>query len=422
MMTNHLDHLSPVWTHLTQIRPEKAKGIYLYDADGTCYIDFTSGIGVTNTGHCHPKIVKAIQEQAEVLIFGQMNIVVPAITVALADALNEVAPAAIDTFFFSNSGAEAVEASVKLARHATQKRNIIVFQGSFHGRTAQTMAMTTSKTIYRHKYQPLPAGVFVAPFPYSYYYGWDDEQTTEFCLQQLDYLLHGQTPPEETAAMIIEPVMGEGGYIPAPAGFLQALRVLCQEHDILFIADEVQSGFGRTGKFFAFEHAGIEPDIIVMAKGLGSGLPISGIASRRELMERWTPGSHGGTYGGGSAIASAAALATVNTIQGERLTENAAHMGTRLITRLRKLQDKYPIIGDVRGLGLMVATEFTKEGQPDKTTTKAVANACLAHNLILLTCGTYENVIRWIPPLVVTAGQIDEALGIFEGALEEVIG
>ncbi len=422
MNTNNLDHLSPVWTHFTHIQPERAKGIYLYDSVGNRYTDFTCGIGVTNTGHCHPRVVQAIQEQTEKLIFGQMNIVIPPVSVALTEALNEITPPTIDTFFLSNSGAEAVEASVKLARHATGKRNIIVFQGSFHGRTAQTMAMTTSKYIYRHDYQPLPSGIFVAPYPYSYFYRWDEEKTTEFCMRQLDLLLHGQTTPEDTAAIIIEPLLGEGGYVPAPLGFLQKLRELCIGNDILFIADEVQSGFGRTGEFFAYEHASIEPDIIVMAKGMGSGLPISGIASRRELMAKWKPGSHGGTYGGGSAIASAAALATIQTIEEEKLVENAAKRGEQLRDGLSELQSNFPVIGDVRGLGLMVATEFSKDGQPDDNTAKAIQQACLARNLLLLTCGTYENIIRWIPPLIVSDEQIEDALGIFAKALEEVTG
>ncbi len=415
-----LQHLSPVWTHLTQIQPARAAGIYVYDAAGQEHIDFTSGIGVTNTGHCHPQVVQAIQDQADDLLFAQINIFIPPATVALADKLVDLTPESIDSFFFSNSGAEAVEGSVKLARHATGKQNIIVFQGSFHGRTAQTMAMTTSKYIYRHQYQPLPAGVFVTPFPYAYFYGWDEETTTEFCLQQLDMLLHGQSKSNETAAIVIEPVLGEGGYVPVPAGFMQELRRICTENEILLIVDEVQSGMGRTGKLFAFEHAGIEPDVIIMAKGLGSGLPISGIASRRELMEKWIPGTHGGTYGGGSAIASAAALATLDVIQSEKLPQNAANMGAHLMVGLRKLQAEYPVIGDVRGQGLMVGTEFTRDGKPDKETTKAVHRACLQRNLLLLTCGTYENVIRWIPPLIVTEDQIDSALDIFKDALREV--
>jgi len=266
----------------------------------------------------------------------------------------------------------------------------------------------------------LPAGIFVTPFPYAYFYGWDEEETTEFCLKQLDFLLHGQTPPDETAAIIIEPVLGEGGYIPVPDGFMQELRKLCIEKDILLIVDEVQSGFGRTGKFFGFEHAGIVPDIIVMAKGLGSGLPISGIASRKELMDKWEPGSHGGTYGGGSPIISAAALATVQTLQEENLIGNAAEMGERLMTGLRKLQNQYPHIGDVRGRGLMIGVEITVNGAADKTLTDTIQKACIARDLLLLTCGTYGNVIRWIPPLIVTAEQIDEALVVFENALVEV--
>ncbi|MBC8505966.1 MAG: aminotransferase class III-fold pyridoxal phosphate-dependent enzyme [Anaerolineales bacterium] len=417
-MTKNTDLLSPVWTHLTQIEPVRAEGIYLYDADDRRYTDFTCGIGVTNTGHCHPKVVKAIQDQAEKLIFGQMNIVIPPASVALAKALKEFTPPSLDTFFFSNSGAEAVEASVKLARHATKRQNIVVFQGSFHGRTAQTMAMTTSKYIYRYNYQPLPGGIFVAPFPYSYFYGWDEETTTEFCLRELDRLFHSQTLPEETAAVIIEPVLGEGGYVPAPAGFMQELRTLCTENGILLICDEVQSGFGRTGKFFGYEHAGIEPDIIVMAKGLGSGLPISGIAASRDLMRKWKPGSHGGTYGGGSAIASAAALATVQVIQEEDLVVNSARMGDHLLEGLRDLQSKYPVIGDVRGLGLMVATEFTtKDGEPAAGAARAAQKACLEQDLLLLSCGTYENVIRWIPPLIVSEQQIDIAIEIFSKAM-----
>ena len=414
-MATSIDLLSPVWTHLTQIQPVKAEGIYLYDADGCRYIDFTCGIGVTGTGHCHPKVVEAIRQQAGRLIFGQMNIVVPPAVLELAESLNELTPEAIDCYFFSNSGAEAVEASVKLARHASGKRNIIVFQGSFHGRTAQTMAMTTSKTIYRLDYQPLPGGVFVAPYPYAYFYGWDEEETTSFCMKQLDLLLHSQTPAQETAAVIIEPVLGEGGYVPAPVGFLQELRELCTKNNILFIADEVQSGCGRTGKFFACEHAGIEPDIICMAKGLGSGVPISGIAASRKLMEKWVPGSHGGTYGGGSAISAAAAVATLKVIKDEKLVDNAARRGEQLMDGLGRLQKSHSLIGDVRGRGLMVATEFKS-----KEAAKSIQQACLEQKLLLLTCGTYENVIRWIPPLVVSHPQIEEALEIFSAAVKEL--
>lgn len=420
-MHTGIELLSPVWTHLTQIQPTHAEGIYFYDAEGRRWMDFTSGIGVTNTGHCHPRVVEAIQAQAESLIFGQMNIVISPVFLELAERLNQITPPALDKFFFSNSGAEAVEAGVKLARAATGRRNIIVFEGSFHGRTAQTMAMTTSKYIYRYNYQPLPSGVFVAPYPYGFRYGWDDAQATGFCLRQLDLLFHGQSAPDETAAIVIEPVLGEGGYVPAPPAFLQGLRALCDEHGILLVLDEVQSGFGRTGKFFCFEHAGVEPDVLLMAKGMGSGLPISAIASRAELMAKWRPGTHGGTYGGGSAISAAAACATIDALRDEQLVENAARLGAELMSGLRELQSEYPVIGDVRGLGLMVATEFTTpNGAPDPATAAAVQKACIERNLLLLTCGSYGNVIRWIPPLVVTASQIDEALGIFHEALRSL--
>ncbi len=420
MSQENLDLLSPVWSHLTTIQPERGEGIYLYEADGTRYTDFTSGIGVTNTGHCHPRVVKAIQEQAAKLIQGQINVVIAPSTVKLAETLKTVTPPEINCFFFSNSGAEATEGAVKLARQATKRTNIITFQGSFHGRTAQTMAMTNSKTGYRASYQPLPSGVFVAPFPYAYHYGWDEDTAIDFCLRELDLLFKTQSAPEETAAMVIEPELGEGGYVPAPARFLQALREVCTKYGILFIADEVQTGFGRTGKFWGYEHAGIVPDIIIMAKGLGSGFPISGIAASRELMSKWPVGSHGGTYGGG-ALATATAVASVETIRDEKLADNAAAMGERLMDGLVELQGRYPVIGDVRGRGLMVATEFTSNGQPDKNITKAVQKNCLDRKLLLLTCGSYENVIRWIPPLVVNEQQIDEALTTFEDALQVAI-
>jgi len=417
MSESSLSHLSPVWTHLSGVVVDRAEGATVYTSDGRRYLDFTSGIGVTNTGHCHPRVVAAVQAQAAKVIHAQINIYYHRPILELIEALQPVVPAGLDRFFFSNSGAEAVEASIKLARQATGKPNIIVFQGSFHGRTVATMSCTTSKTIYRLRYQPLMPGVFVAPYPYAYYYGWEAEETSRWCLKQLRHLLASQTDPSETAAILVEPVLGEGGYVPPPPSFLPGVRRICDEHDILLIADEVQSGFGRTGRFFAVEHFEVTPDIMVMAKGLGSGFPISGIAARQELMDRWVPGSHGGTYGG-NAVCCAAAAATVRVIEEEGLVENAARMGERLLDGLHELQSRHPAIGDVRGLGLMVGTEFTTaDGEPDKPTAKAVQQRCLDRGLFLLTCGCYDNVIRWIPPLVVDAEQIEQALGIFAQAL-----
>jgi 4-aminobutyrate aminotransferase len=349
----------------------------------------------------------------------QVNCYFHAPLVSLSQKLNEVTPANIDTFFFSNSGAEAVEGAVKLARHYTKRTNVIVFQGSFHGRTAQTMAMTTAKTVYRVNYQPLPGGVFVAPFPYGYRYGLNDEAVSQWALRELDLILHTQSAPEETAAIVIEPVLGEGGYVPAPPQFLQGLREVCDEHGILLVMDEVQSGFGRTGKFFAHEYAGIKTDVMVMAKGLGSGFPISAIGASQAVMSQWQTGTHGGTYGG-NAMGCVAAEATIKVLQEEGLLENATERGAQLQDGLTELQGRFPVMGDVRGLGLMVGCEFTnpKSGQPDADITKKVVGHALDEgNLILLTCGMYGNTIRWIPPLVVSEAQINEGLEIFERAL-----
>jgi len=413
-------HLSPVWYRYTDILAEQAEGAYIYGADGRRYLDFTTGIAVTSTGHCHPRVVEAIKAQAEKLLHGQANIVYHRPMLRLVEELLEVVPQGLDGFFFSNSGAEAVEAAVKLARQATGRPNLIVFQGSFHGRTVGTMSLTTSKIIYRAGYQPLMAGVFVAPYPYAYRYGWEGEACARWCLEELEYLLVTQTAPEETAAILVEPVLGEGGYVVPPSSFLPGLRRLCDKYDILLIADEIQSGFGRTGRFFAIEHWEVVPDILVMAKGMASGFPLSGIAAPLTLMERWTPGSHGGTYGG-NAVACAAAVATIQVIHEERLVENAARQGELLLSLLRPLKDRFEGIGDVRGLGLMAACEFTAaNGRPDKAAAKAIVNNCLGNGLLLLTCGPYDNTIRWIPPLIVSAEQIEEAVGIFEEALESM--
>jgi 4-aminobutyrate aminotransferase len=416
-MTLDTQHISPVWSRITNIVADYGEGAYIVDVDGNRYLDFTCGIGVTNTGHCHPRVVAAAREQVGKLIHAQVNIIYHQPLFRLVEALREVVPPALDSFFFSNSGAEALEGAVKLARHATGRPNVVVFQGSFHGRTNLTMAMTTSKTAYRVNYQPLAAGVFVAPYPYAYRYGWDPEETSRWCLKELRHLLASQTAPVETAAIIVEPVLGEGGYVVPPASFLAGLRQICDEHGILLVADEVQSGFGRTGKFFAIEHFGIIPDVMTMAKGLASGFPLSAIVAPRALMERWIPGSHGGTYGG-NAVACAAAEATVRVIQ-DGLVDNAAQMGELLVAGLHEIQGRFPVMGDVRGLGLMVGAELTYPGgAPAADLVKKVIAHCQEEKLLLLNCGTYSNVIRWIPPLIVTRQQIETALRIFERALE----
>jgi 4-aminobutyrate aminotransferase len=419
-LDENISHMSPVWGRIFNFVAERAEGSYIYTTDGRKLLDFTCGIGVTNTGHCHPKVVEAIREQAGLFLHAQANIVIHKPMLGLIEELRQIVPHEMDGFFFSNSGAEAIEGAVKLARAATGKQNIIVFSGSFHGRTAGTMALTTSKTIYRAGFGPLPSGVFVSPFPYAFKLGMTEEEASAYALTQLNDLLASQTAPRETAAILIESVLGEGGYVVPPTSFMKGLREIADKHGILLIFDEVQSGFGRTGKWFALEHFGVVPDIITAAKGIASGLPLSAVFSRLDLMKKWEVGSHGGTYGG-NAVACAAGVATIKAMRAEKMVENAEERGIQLMTGLRKLQEEYPQIGDVRGKGLMIGTEFVIDGSPQKAKplVKEIVHRAEEHDLLLLTCGTYDNTIRWIPPLNVTSGQINDGLKIFEEALKE---
>src|SRR6266498_4320483 len=358
-------HISPVWTRIFPIEAERAEGSYIYTEDGRKLLDFTCGIGVTNTGHCHPKVVEAIREQAGLFLHAQANIVIHKPMLRLIEELRTIVPPSIDSFYFANSGAEAVENAVKIAKVATGRQNVIVFSGSFHGRTAGTMVLTTSKTVYRTGFGPLPSGVFVAPFPYAFRLKMTEAEASEYSLEQLEYLLASQTAPKETAAILVESVLGEGGYVVPPVSFMKGLREICDKHGILLIFDEVQSGFGRTGKWFALEHYHVVPDIMTVAKGIASGMPLSGVFSRTDIMLKLDVGSIGGTYGG-NAVACAAGVATVRAIREEKMLENATERGIQLMTGLRKFQEEYPQIGDVRGLGLMAGTEFTVDGHLEK--------------------------------------------------------
>jgi len=418
--TTLFPYVSPVWARYTDILAERGEGSYIYAQDGRKYLDFTTGIGVTSTGHCHPKVVEAIQAQATKLIHGQANIVMHKPLLELVDELRLVVHPTLDGFFFSNSGAEAIEASLKLARMATGRPNVIVFQGSFHGRTVATMSLTTSKTIYRAGYQPLMAGVFVAPFPYAFRYGWDEETTGRWCLEELEFLFLTQTAPVETAAILIEPVLGEGGYVVPPRSFIQGLRRLADKHGILLILDEIQSGLGRTARWFAYEHFDVVPDIVAIAKGLASGMPISAVCAPMELMERWPPGSHGGTFGG-NAVSAAAAVATIRAIRDENMLQNAKQRSEQLMKGLAGFQRGFGSFADLRGLGLMIGCEFRDEsGEPSKELAKRIQKTCLENGLMLLTCGPWDNTIRIIPPINISAQEVDEALGIFGAALDSV--
>ena len=402
--------LSPVLKQATPVLAARGKGALLFDEDGRRYLDFTSGIGVTNTGHCHPRVVEAAQRQVAALIHGQYTTVLHRPLLDLVERLGDVLPAALDSVFFLNSGSEAIEAALRLARHATGRTNVIVFHGGFHGRTMGAAAMTTSGTRFRAGFAPLMGGVVVAPFPYAYRYGWDEETATDFALRELDYVLATISAPAETAAFVVEPVLGEGGYVPANPRFMTRLRERADQHGILLVADVIQTGFGRTGVFWGYEHFGVEPDVIITAKGLASGFPLSAIAAPTSLMEKAWPGSQGGTYGG-NAVACAAAIATLDVIRDEGLVENARVRGEELAAGLRKVAVEHPVVGDVRGLGLMVGCEFTgADRAPDAATAVRAQRAAADRGLLLLLCGAWGNVVRMIPPLVVDAGQVEEAV------------
>jgi 4-aminobutyrate aminotransferase len=415
----------PVWTRITNLVVDHGEGSWLVTADGDRYLDYTSGIGVTNTGHAHPRVVAAIQAQAAKLIHGQQNIVYHEAGLRLYERLTTLLPGGPWSAFLSNSGAEAVEAAVKLARVATGRPAMIAFRYGFHGRTGQAMALTAAKDVYRGAFEPLPGSVYHATYPYCYRAsGGGHEPTACTCdwEEQLDLLFHQLVYPEKVAAIIVEPVIGEGGYIVPPPGFLPRLREITRKHGILLIADEVQTGFGRTGEIFAVRHWDVEPDILVMAKGIASGMPLSGILARREIMDRLAPGTHGGTFGG-NVVSCAAALATLDVIEDEGLVANARERGAQLLDGLRGVCAGRAGVGDVRGLGLMVAMEFVRPGEgdgrvPDPALTKRVQQACFDRGLLLLTAGTYVNVIRIIPPLVTTADEVDHAIGIIGEALE----
>eukprot|EP01103_Thecamoeba_quadrilineata_P000641 TRINITY_DN10553_c0_g1_i1.p1 TRINITY_DN10553_c0_g1~~TRINITY_DN10553_c0_g1_i1.p1 ORF type:complete len:444 (-),score=92.32 TRINITY_DN10553_c0_g1_i1:57-1388(-) len=421
--SQHVDRSAFVKRHIgagvarsTNLEIESASGLELTSTNGKKYFDFSSGIGVTSTGHCHPKVVNAIKAQAEKVHHAQVNIVTHKPMLDLIEKLLPIVPKPLDTFIFANSGAEAVEGAVKLARHATKKQNVIVFQGGYHGRTIGTMSLTTSKTIYRAGFGPLMPGVFVAPFPFPLHFPGGDEKTcTDYALEQISWLLKMQTAPEETAAMLIEPIQGEGGYVPTPPGFLTKLKEICNKHNILLIADEVQTGFGRTGKWFAVDHEDLVPDVLIFAKGIASGMPLSGIVSRYDLMQKQPGGSMGGTYTG-NAIACAAAKATIEVIEEENLIQNAHERGEQLQKGLKEIASQNKLIQEVRGKGLMIGLEFDRKVSG---IAKAVADECFNRGMILLTTSSFE-VVRFVPALTVSKDQVDQALTIFRDALTTV--
>lgn len=413
--------LSPVLKQATGVIAARGSGALIWDEDDRQYLDFTAGIGVTSTGHSHPKVVAAAQEQIAKIIHAQYTTVMHRPLLDLVDRLGEVLPSGLDRTFFANSGSEAVEAALRLARQATGRPNVVVFHGGFHGRTVAAASMTTSGTRFSSGFAPLMAGVHVSPFPDPTHYGWSQEEATDFALRQLDYTLQTLTSPADTAAFFVEPVLGEGGYVPASTEFFAGLRERADRHGILLVVDEVQTGWGRTGRFWGGDHFDSRPDVLITAKGLASGFPLSAIAAPAHLMGKAWPGSQGGTYGA-NAVACAAALATLDVIQEEGLVEHSAARGQQLRAGLEKIAAGHDQITDVRGLGLMLGNEFRDAaGEPDGATAAAVQQEAARRGLLLLTCGAWGQVVRFIPALVVTEQQVDEAIQTWSQAVETVL-
>jgi len=419
-------HIAKGIGRLTSDVFETGAGSYVTTTEGRKYLDFTCGIGVTNLGHCHPAVNKAVHAQVDKLIHGQVNIAFHKPYLQLIESLIPMMPhPSLDTFFFWNSGSEAVEAAVKLARHATKKQNIIVMQGSYHGRTFGTMAMTRSKTVYGEGYAPLMPGVFSVPFPYCAQCSIAKHSSGKFntancCMDpilQLELLLKRESAPSDTAAIFIEPVLGEGGYVPPPPQYLAKVREICDKNNILLVADEVQSGFGRTGKMFAIEHWGVRPDILIMAKGIANGLPLSGIVSRKELMDAQKPGSMGGTYAG-NAIACAAGVAVAKAFKDEKILDNVNARGAEMMGMLKECASDSAtkdVIYDVRGLGLMLALECT----PGGGFAAKIQKKCLERDMLILTTSIYDT-LRFIPPLNISKEDMAKGIEIIRTAIREV--
>ena len=400
---------------------ERAKNAEMWDVEGKRFIDFATGIAVCSTGHAHPRVTAAVQEQLQRFSHTAFGITPYRSAVELAEKLNALAPG--DTpkkTVFVTTGAEAVENCVKIARAHTGRRGLIAFSGGFHGRTMMALGLTGKVTPYKYGFGPFPGDIYHAPFPVEYH-----GITVSDSLSALDKLFKVEIAPAEVAAIIVEPVQGEGGFYPAPDGFLQALRKLCDEHGIVLIADEIQSGFARTGKFFACEYAAVEPDLMTVAKGVAGGFPLAAVVGKAAIMDAPLPGGLGGTYAG-SPIGCAAALAVIDVIAGEKLLERSNQIGRLFAGRLAGLQAKFPgVIGDVRAQrGAMIAMELVKSGQadqPDAELTKNLVNKAWQNGLILLSCGTRGNVIRFLPALTITDQVAGEGIDILERCLSGLL-
>jgi 4-aminobutyrate aminotransferase len=417
------DHsaVAGVYSRYTDVVLQDARGSYLVDVDGRRYLDFGSGIGVTSLGHRHPAVAEAVHRQVD--SYWHTSVVTQHVRLTeAAERVARICPDPLDTVFFANSGAEVVDGAMKLARRATGRRGIVAFRGGFHGRTFGAASVTTSKVHYREGYGPLLPDVYITPYPYCFRecHHTPAEPCPIAAGEELERLFQRIIPAEEVAAILVEPIQGEGGYVVPPRGFLATLRRICDRHGILLIADEVQSGVARTGKWLALDHDEVVPDILLLAKALASGLPLGAIVASRQLMDRWPAGAHGTTFGG-NPISCAAAIATLDVIEREGLRDRAAELGDRIQAAARGWQEKVGGPSDVRGRGLMIGLEFLDSaGLPDAERVEEIRAACLRRGLLLLSCGLDDNVIRLIPPLTLSDGELAEALELMESAIAGV--
>jgi 4-aminobutyrate aminotransferase / (S)-3-amino-2-methylpropionate transaminase / 5-aminovalerate transaminase len=399
---------------------ERASNAEIWDVEGRRYIDFASGISVLNTGHVHPKVQAAIAQQLEKLTHTCFQVTPYESYIALAEELNALAPGAgPKKTIFLTTGAEAVENAIKIARYHTKRSAVIAFSGGFHGRTLACIGLTGKVAPYKSGFGPMLPEIYHLPYPMAYH-----GVSTEDSIAALEQLFKADVDPARVAAIIIEPVQGEGGFYAAPPELLRKLRTLCDTHGILLIADEIQSGFGRTGRMFAIEHSGVEPDLITIAKSVAGGVPLSAVIGKAEIMDSPIPGGLGGTFAG-SPLACAAGLAVLNVMKEEQLLKRSVEIGRFMGSRLKGLQARYPAIGEVRNLGAMVAMELVKNGRadaPDAELTKALVQAAGRHGLVILSCGVYANVIRFLAPLTITDALLKEGFNLLELALEEVAG
>jgi 4-aminobutyrate aminotransferase/(S)-3-amino-2-methylpropionate transaminase len=423
-MKDRQTHVARGPFHTVPVFVARASGAVLEDADGNKLLDFAGGIGVVNTGHCAETVTEAIQAQAEELLHGSFNVTPYENYIRLCERLNRATPGKFaKKTFLANSGAEAVENAIKIARAHTQRQAVVCFDHAFHGRTYMAMSLTSKAKPYKAGFGPYNPEVYRTAYPYAYRWatGSDPERVSEECFQQFYDLVHSRIGEDQTAAVIIEPVLGEGGFVGAPAAFMRKLREFCTAHGIVLIADEIQTGFGRTGRLFACEHLGLEPDLVTSAKGLGGGMPISAVTGRAEIMDAPIEGGIGGTFGG-NPVSCAAALAVFDLFESTDVLKRATALGETLTKRLGDWAEKYKVVGEARGLGPMRAIELvrdraTKEPYPELA--KKLVKHCYERGVVIMTAGSYGNVIRLLPPLVIEPGQLDEGLAVIESGLAE---